>query len=537
MRRLEGMLNAATTRRRNASAMAVGTLLSRISGLARLAVVAWALGISSLSDVFNLSNNAPNTFYDLLVGGVLASTMIPVMVKVSSRVSDKEAWEALSAIVTVALATLIAATLIFELVAGLIIHGYMLGNHSPTRDIQLAAATNLLRFFAPQLFFYGLISVFTSLLNTRGRFALPAFAPIANNVIAIVTLIAFHFAFARLSPVAAIGALSHMSGSLLLLGIGTTAGVAMQCLVIIFGMRNQGYRLRLNFDLFHPAVREIGRMSGWTFGYVLGNQVSLFVILALADAHSPGSVSAYNNSYLFFQLPYGIAAYSIMAAIIPGLAANHAHGERRQFRVSLTRGTRISVALLIPAALLYLAMGRQLVMILLGHGAATSHGIDLTTASLYALALGLPGFGAFLASVQGLQAARLARQVFWVYAIENALTIVLALALVARYGVFGLSLSVSIAYSVSAIFALRVLAKQRLAPYFASIFVSWAKFLLPSITMAVAIKLASRGFGNATGAKLILELIAELVVGILAFTATLWLAYLFSTIPKHRRAH
>ena len=98
---------------RNASSMALGTLISRITGLARLVVLAWALGISSLSDVFNLSNNAPNTFYDLLLGGVLASTLIPVMVKASARVNRKEASEALSAIMTTGVAALLAATLIF----------------------------------------------------------------------------------------------------------------------------------------------------------------------------------------------------------------------------------------------------------------------------------------------------------------------------------------------------------------------------------------------------------------------------------------
>ena len=537
MSRLEKLAAAATSRGRNASAMAIGTLLSRVTGLGRLAVLSWALGISSLSDVFNLSNNAPNTFFDLLIGGVLASTMIPVMVKASSRVSDQEASEALSAIVTVSIAALVAATLVFELIAGLVIQGYMLGNHSPTRTLQLMAATNLLRFFAPQLFFYGLVSVLTSVLNTRGRFALPAFAPVANNLVAIATLVAFHFLFGNLNTKDAIASLGHFSPALLLLGLGTTAGVGLQCLVVILGMRNHGYHLRFNFDVFHPAIREIGRLSGWTFGYVLGNQISLFVILALADAHSPGSVSAYNNAYLFFQLPYGIAAYSIMAAIIPGLAASFSHGELRQFRRSLTRGTTISVALLIPAAFGYLAMGRQITELLLGHGAARAHGIELTTRSLYALAIGLPGFGAYLASIQALQAARLARAVFWVYAIENGLTVVLAFALVSKLGVFGLSLAVSVSYSIATVFALRELTKRHLGPNLASVSLVWLKFLPPSIAMAVIIKVVSNYLGPAPGAKLMVELIVELIAGMLAFGLTLWVSYSLSVLAIRRRTH
>ncbi|MDA8373143.1 MAG: murein biosynthesis integral membrane protein MurJ [Actinomycetota bacterium] len=520
---------------RNASAMALGTLISRVTGLLRLVVLAWALGISSLSDVFNLSNNAPNTFYDLLIGGVLASTLIPVMVKASSRVDRREASEALSAILTTGVAALLAATLVFELIAGLVIRGYMLGNHDPTRAIQLSAATNLLRLFAPQLFFYGAISLFTSLLNTRGRFALPAFAPITNNIVAIIVLVVFRLLYGHLGTNGAISAMTHLSPSLLLLGLGTTFGVAIQCAVVLMGARRVGLTIGFNFDIFHPAVREIAKLSGWTFGYVLGNQVSLYVLLALADAHSPGSVSAYNNAYLFFQLPYGIAAYSVMAAIIPGLADDYAHEELAVFRRRFGRGLRASVALLIPSAIAYLTLGSQLVGALLGHGAATTHGVNLTVGALAGLAIGLPGFGIYLAMIQGLQAARLAKEVFWVYAVENGLTVILAVALVSGYGVTGLALAVSVSYTVAAVLAYWVMRGKRLAPRLGPVLASWLKFLLPSLAMAAAILLVSHHFAATGGARLFAKLVAELIAGGVAFGLFLWLEYAVSALAGRRR--
>ena len=520
---------------RNASAMALGTLISRVTGLARLVVLAWALGISSLSDVFNLSNNAPNTFYDLLLGGVLASTLIPVMVKASSRVNRKEASEALSAIMTTGVAALLAATLLFELIAGLVIRGYMLGNHDPTRAIQLSAATNLLRLFAPQLFFYGTISLFTSLLNTRGRFALPAFAPITNNLVAIAVLVIFRLLYGHLGTAGAITSLTHVSPALLLLGLGTTFGVVLQCVVVVMGARTVGLNIRFNFDVFHPAVREIAKLSGWTFGYVLGNQVSLYVLLALADAHSPGSVSAYNNAYLFFQLPYGIAAYSVMAAIIPGLADNYTHNELRLFRRRFGRGLRASVAFLIPAAIGYLALGPQLVGVLLAHGAATTHGVDLTIGALAGLAIGLPGFGIYLAMVQALQSARMAKEVFWVYAFENGLTVIIAFALVSRYGVIGLALAVSISYSLAAILAYWVMRARQLAPRLGPVLATWLKFLIPSLAMAAAILLVSHHFAATGGARLFAKLVAELVAGGAAFSLFLLLEYVVSAVAGRRR--
>lgn len=535
MKKVELPRLSSTIRRRNAGAMAIGTLISRLSGLLRLSVVAWALGISTLSDIFNLSNNAPNTFFDLLVGGILASTIVPVMVKASSRVKKEESSEALSALITVITAALLVATLIFELVSGPIMHGYFLGNHSPTRATQLAAATNLLRLFAPQLFFYGLISLFTSLLNTHKHFAIPSYAPIANNIVAILTLVIFRVFYAHQTPIQKIQALSHGTAELWLLGIGTSLGVVLQFGVILLAMRKRNYNLRFNFDIFNSAVVDVVQLSGWTLGYVVTNQVSLFFILALADAHAAGSVSAYNNSYLFFQLPYGIAAYSVMAAIIPDLAENISHGEINHFQHSLSRGLRISVALLIPAAALYLAMGTQIVTLLLDHGAASQHGLTLTAGSLMALAIGLPGFGAYLACIQGLQAARLAKSVFWIYAIENGLTVILASLLVAKFGVFGLSLSVSIAYTGATFLALASLKRHGLAPSLKSITTSWIKILMPSIAMVVVIRFVSNHLNKATGLKLALNIGIELIFGALMFGIITFLTYTLSTLLTTRR--
>ncbi|CAG4934506.1 murein biosynthesis integral membrane protein MurJ [Acidithrix sp. C25] len=535
MKKMESLIGNVATRRRNAGAMAIGTIISRVTGLLRLSAIAWALGIYTISDIFNLSNNAPNTFFDLLIGGVLASTIVPVMVKASSRKAKNEVWESLSAITTVTVGALIIATLIFELVAGLIIHGYFLSNHAPNRDLQIRAAINLLRFFAPQLFFYGVISIGTALLNTFRHFAVPAFAPIANNVIAIITLAIFHFSFSSLTEAQKLNSLANGGSLLWLLGIGTTAGVALQCAIVLYAMRGRGFALSVRFDLSNPAVKEITRLSGWTFGYVLANQVSLFFMLTLAEGHSPGSVSAYNNSYLFFQLPYGIAAFSVMAAILPDLAEYYSHHEIGAFRRNLTRGARISVALLIPFSAIYVTMSHQIVQILLGHGAASAIGINLTSKSLIALGLGLPGFGAYLALVQGFQSARRAKEVFWIYFIENLLNIILAIVLIHSYGVFGLALSVSISYSVSAVIAAIVMRRLALSPYLRSLLYSWIRIAIPSLAMGIVIKVVSNYLGASNGAKLIVYIGVELILGSIAFGSVVALGYGISTITRSGR--
>ncbi len=512
----------------------MGTLISRVTGLLRLSVLSWALGISTLSDIFNLANNAPNTFFDLLIGGVLASTLVPVMVKASSRVARDQAAEDLSALITVMTGALLIATLVFELISGPIISAYLIGNHTPTKQIQVRAAVNLLRFFAPQLFFYGIVSLLTSLLNTKRHFAIPAYAPIINNFFAIVTFVVFRISFSHVSSSQEIIALSHSSPELWLLGLGTTFGVVFQGLVIVYAIRKKDFGLRINFDLFNPAVREVLNLSGWTFGYVLANQISLFFILALADAHSPGSVSSYNNSYLFFQLPYGIAAYSVMAAIIPDLAENITHGELSGFKRSLARGLRISVSLLIPATAIYVSMSTPIVALLLGHGAASAHGLKLTASSLVALALGLPGFGLFLGCIQALQSARLAKSVFYVYLFENTVNIVLALGLVAKFGVFGLSLSVSIAYFFAAIMAYFTLAHYELAPRAKTIMLSWLKISVPSLIMGIVVWYLVKRLGTPHGVSLVIDVILELVTAAVSFGGVTLLIYISATLFTSR---
>ncbi len=530
--KLSSLTAKLSIRSRHVGAMAIGTLISRLTGLFRLSVIAWSLGISTISDIFNLSNNAPNTFFDLLIGGVLASTITPVMVASASRTSRREARRALSAITTITTIALVVSSIIFELLAPIIIRGYYVSNHQPTRDLQIQAATNLLRFFAPQLFFYGIISLATSLLNTKRHFKVPAFAPIANNVVAIATLALFHFSYSHLSESQRLYDLAHGSIPLFVLGIGTTAGVAIQCLVVIIAVLNSNISLSFIFDLRHSAVREIFRLSGWSFGYVVANQISLYVLLALAEGHQSGAVSAYNNSYLFFQLPYGIAAFSVMAAIIPDLSEFYTHGELPNFIATLSKGLRVSVAPLIPFTALYFTAAPAIVTLLLGHGAASQTGIDQTARSLEALGLGLVPFGSFLALVQGLQAARAAKEVFFIYLVENTVNVILALVLVRSFGVFGLSLSVSIAYVIGTIVALLLMTRRGIRPRLMTTILSWTKISIASVAMGIGITYTSHKIPVSRGIGEIVYIGIELLIGGALFLGVLIGSYGISIALK-----
>jgi putative peptidoglycan lipid II flippase len=193
-------------------------------------------------------------------------------------------------------------------------------------------------------------------------------------------------------------------------------------------------------------------LSGWTFGLVVANQIALLVVLALSEKVGPGAVSAYTYAYIFFQLPYGVVAVSIMSATAPELAARWAQGDLVAFRRRMGTGLRAMLAIVIPAAAGELVLARPLVALVAGHGAA--HNTTATAESLAMLALGLPGFCVFLYAVRVLQSVQDLRSAFWLYAFENGVNIVLAVALAGHFGVRGIALSISIAYTVAALVAL-----------------------------------------------------------------------------------
>ena len=441
-------------RRRLAGAtagMAVGTTISRITGVGRVVALTAALGSGPFADGYNLANTTPNIITDVVIGGVLSATFVPVFVDRLTTRTNKEAWDAISAVVTVTIAILLASTVAFFILTPSIIDLYTVTNHHADVHQQQQVACFLLRWFVPQLACYGLIALFTALLNARGKFAAPMFVPIANNLVVIGVLLWFH----TLVPHPSLASVDAHHSGLVLLGIGTTLGVVVQTVLLLPSLLRSDLHLHLLWNPMHEAMRTITRLATWTFGWVVANQVALFVILALADG-VPGAVSAWTYAYTFFLLPYGVVAVSVMSAVTPSLASRWARQDIPAFRHRMAFGLRGILAIIIPSAVGMLILARPLIDLVLAHGAETTAEAAPTAAALAMLALGLPGFCTFLYMVRVFQAMQDTKTAFKLYLIENAINVVLALALIGPLGVRGLALSLSIAYSVAALIAMSV---------------------------------------------------------------------------------
>ena len=427
--------------RRSTAGMAAGTLLSRVTGFGRVFALAYALAFTRFSDAYNLANTTPNIVYELVLGGILSATLVPVFVDRLATDDEEDAWTAISAVVTASVAVLVAITVAFFLAAPWLIRIYTLRLHGTSARDQQAVATALLRMFAPQVLFYGLIALATALLNARRRFAAPMTTPVLNNLLVIGVLLLLPHVTLDLS----LHAMRRATGPLVLLGLGTTAGVALQAVALWPSLRGARLRLRMVWQPAHDAVRTVLRLSGWTFGYVVTNQVALWVILVLANARA-GDVSAYQAAYLFFLLPHSVFAVSIMTALLPDLSERWSVGDVAGYRERLSFGLRVTALVVLPAAAGLVVLARPIVKLVLLHGALSAHSARTTGDVLALMSIGLPAFSAYLLLMRAYQAMLTARALFVTYCIENGLNVVLGLVLYPIMGVRGLALALALAY-------------------------------------------------------------------------------------------
>ena len=522
--------------------MAAGTTVSRLTGVLRVVALAVALGATPLADSYNLANSTPNMLYDIVLGGVLSATFIPVFVERLATKSEREAWRAISAVVTLSVVVLVVMTLVFWIAAPQVIDAFTFlakahGSVS-ARDVaaEKSVATSLLRWFVPQVALYGAIALITALLNTRRRFVAPMWVPIANNVVCAAVLLWFHQVVTHPS----VTEVQSHPWQITLLGLGTTAGVAVQAVLLLMTVRGAGLgRVRWTWAPGHEAVRTIVRLGSWTFGFVLANQIALYVVLVLAVGSSgPDPVSAYTYAYTFMQMPYAVVAVSVMSAVQPDLAQQWSTDNVPAFRQRMTGGLRAVLAIIIPAAVGMFLLAKPAVALLIGHGAFTASNSGETGATLAMFSLGLPGFCTFLYVVRVLQAMQRTRVAFWLYLLENGVNIVLAIALVHPLGVRGLALSLSVAYSVAAVAGVLVLRNWLGHLGDDRTWVPLRRVALASLVMGIVVLIASNLSGSLSEPALLLRVLGSVVVGgaVYAATAALVARYERRRGPPPRRA-
>jgi putative peptidoglycan lipid II flippase len=339
---------------------------------------------------------------------------------------------------------LVVATVLFWLAAPAIVRLFLSRATGPGVSGERALATTWLRYFAPQLLFIGLITVTNALLNARRRFASVAFSPVLANVVAIAAFVVAD----RIVPRGSIGAYRADASVIAVLGVGTTAGYAVQFLAQLPALVRARVPLRPCWRPGHAALRTIARLSGWTVGAVVANQVSFALVSVLANTKG-GNLSAFLYSYTFMQLPYAVFAVSIAYVVAPELAQSWANGAREVFAGRASYAMRVTLAFLLPMGAGYALVARQAVVLVLAHGHLALVSAGLTGSMLAIFALGLPGFSAYLLIMRAFQAKQDTRSMFFLYVVENAVTVVAAFGLYPVMGARGLVVAWIGAYTLS----------------------------------------------------------------------------------------
>jgi putative peptidoglycan lipid II flippase len=424
----------------NSAVMAAGTVVSRMSGFVRGALLVAALGSALHADVFSIANTVPNMLYILLAGGVFNAVLVPQLVRAMRN--DADGGEAYTnRIVTLAGLFLLVVTVLLVVAAPLLMRLYLDGGfYEPCLAEQRESVIDFARYCLPQVFFYGMFVLVGQILNARGRFGPMMWAPIANNVISVAVLAVYLFAFGPASK-GDVGGFTRNQE--LVLGVGSTLGIAAQFLILVPYLKSAGFTFRPRFDFRGSGLGHTLRLGMWTVLFVVVNQIAYTVVVRLASSGTADAVSCsgatgsqgtgytvYSSTFLLVMVPHSIITVSLATAILPRLSARAHEGDLAGLASTLVATLRTALALIIPFALLLPVVALDVSNLVFGYGAASTT-YDNFAPSLALFGAGIAFFTAHYLMLRGFYALERTRTVFWVQCVIAAVNITLAVAFVA----------------------------------------------------------------------------------------------------------
>ncbi len=438
---------------RSSGGMAIGTIVSRISGVVRDMLISAALGVGVLSDTFSTANTLPNIIYILAVGGALNAVFVPQLVRHARNDHDGGSGYADRLLTLVGL-VLLGVSLLAVALAPWIVGIY--ARSFSEQDLAVSAA--FARYCLPQILFYGVFTMLTQVLNARGSFVAPAYAPVLNNIVMSVAAVLFLRA-SGVDPTTA----TITSSEIALLGVGATLGVAVQAGVLIPFAWRVGYHWRPRFDFRGHGLGHAWRLARWTIAFVAVNQVTYLVIVNLANAanvlaQDSGATSAgltsYMRAHLLFILPHSVVTVSLAAALLPRMSAAAHAGQPGRVASDVASGLRTASAFVIPTSAVLIVLGPRITQILTAYGNTSQADAAQIGVVVQMFALGLLPFTVFYLALRGYFAFEDTRTPFWLNVVLNILNAAFALGLYLivpqSFKVPALALGYSMAYVITA---------------------------------------------------------------------------------------
>ena len=365
---------------RSAGLMTVLTIVSRVTGFIRTWAMAAAIGMSLLSSSYQVANNLPNMLYELVMGGMLVTAFLPVYMGVRREQGRDASNEYVGNLLGILLLLLGGISVLGTVFApGFIWTQSFLTGDGGSMD----TAAFMFRFFAIQILFYGLGSVFSGVLNAHRDYFWSTFAPVLNNVIVIASFMGF----------APVSAQFGEHAGIILISLGTTLGVFVQMACQIPALGKHGVHPHIHVDFKDPALRQTITLGIPTLLATVCMFVSTSITNAAALVVQPEtgpSVIAYAR--LWYTLPYALIAASLSTALYTELSHDAQEKDYDSVRTGISRGVAQMLFFLIPFALYLIVFARPLNMIYCA-GKFDESGVALVSEFLIYLALSLPLYG------------------------------------------------------------------------------------------------------------------------------------------------
>jgi putative peptidoglycan lipid II flippase len=447
---------------RASGVMAVGTILSRITGFVRAVLGVAVLGTALLADTYNVANTMPNILYNLLVGGALTAVFVPQLVR---SFADQDGGEGFaSRLVTTISGILLVLVIVGVIFAPSLVHLYAPEFSSPGFETENQIAIAFTRYCLPQIFFLGLFTMLGQIANARGSFAPLMWAPIANNLVVIAVfsgvLILQH----------SLSISTITDAQIQLLGWGTTLGIIVQALILIPVVLRSGIKLKLRI-----GVEGLGKsftLAGWTLVYVLISQLGYLVTVNVATTAAVQSsreglttgvgFTPFTSAYYIMLLPYSIVTISIVTALLPHLSKLAIDKKVDDVKAQLIRAIRMCGVVTVPSAVALFLFGPLMTEVLY-------FGISLEDARyigyvLSALSFGLVAFSINLILIRGFNAFEDTRtqvtSIFVINVISVVFSYIFLALLPSQYVTIGLGAAFSISYIVGLFITISLLKKH-----------------------------------------------------------------------------
>lgn len=380
--------------------MAAGTLVSRVLGFIRTALIGVALGAGLAADVFESANTIPNIIYMLLAGGIFNVVLVPQIIK-AARGPDRGA-DYTSRLITLTVIIMLGFTVLITLCSRPIMSGLTLDWSEP----KLAMGTAFALWTLPQIFFYGVYAILGQVLNAHGRFGAYMWAPVANNVVAIAFLLFYIMVFGQYSGMTDAETLDQWTPlHTAVLAGGHTVGIVVQAVVLLWPLKKLRLNLRPKFGWRGMGLRATGKIAGFTLiTMVVSNLGNLFgsrLVTGATEARSevgesaveaaavPG-MYAMNVSQLITVLPHSVFVLSIATVLFNRLARAMQDGDKLQAKELTSSGLRTFAVPMMLSMMVVIVLAGPLGRIFTGSSETAQASAAGIGQILILLAIGMP---------------------------------------------------------------------------------------------------------------------------------------------------